>query len=216
MRDILFLEDDKLLGTSVVEELENALYSVDWVQEGDDAAQASYDKNYKLYLFDVNVPGINGFDLLDQLRCSGDITPTIFLTSQNQIDDLKKGFEIGANDYIKKPFDLDELLIRIESKMPKKSKVYLSKDFVIEAHSYSVKCKLLEKRFPKKEFALLEYMCRNQDIFLSPDDIINALYDDKAISVATLRTYIKNIKRNISECVEIQNLKGVGYRFKVL
>lgn len=214
--DILFLEDDKVLAKSVVEELEEAHYSVKWVQEGEDAAQASYDRNYKLYLFDVNVPGINGFDLLDQLRKAGDTTPTIFLTSQNQIDDLKKGFHVGADDYIKKPFDLDELLVRIESKMPRKSKVYLSPDFAIEAITSSVICKGVEKKLPLKEFALLEYMCKNKEIFLSPEDIINALYEDKIISIATLRTYIKNMKRYISGCVEIQNMKGVGYRFKIL
>ena len=73
-----------------------------------------------------------------------------------------------------------------------------------------------QKKLPQKEFALLEYMCKNKEVYLSPDDIINALYEDKVISIATLRTYIKNMKRYISECVEIQNMKGVCYRFKIL
>ena len=216
MVDILFLEDDKLLAQSVVDELEDANYSLDWVQESDDAAQSCYDKNYKLYLFDVNVPGINGFELLDQLRKSGDTTPAIFLTSQNQIDDLKKGFEVGADDYIKKPFDLNELLIRIASKMPKSSKVQFSKNFAIEALTFRVICNGIEQKLPQKEFALLEYLCQNQERLLSPDDIIFALYEDTTISIATFRTYIKNIKRHLFGCIEIENIKGVGYSFKVL
>jgi len=216
MVDILFLEDDKLLAQSLLDELEDNEYSVDWVQESDDAAKNCYEKNYKLYLFDVNVPGINGFELLDQLRKSGDTTPAIFLTSQNQIDDLKKGFEVGADDYIKKPFDLHEILIRIKSKMPKSSKVQLSFDFSIEALTSKVICKGVEQKLPQKEFSLLEYLCKNQDALLSPDDIIFALYEDTTISIATFRTYIKNLKRHLDGCIEIENMKGVGYKFKVL
>lgn len=216
MVDILFLEDDKLLAQSVVEELEDASYSVDWVQEGDDAAQTSYDNRYHLYLFDVNVPGINGFELLAQLRESGDNTPAIFLTSKNQLTDLKKGFEVGANDYIKKPFDLNELLIRIESKMPKKSKVYLSPNFSIEAFTCKIICKGVERKLPLKEFELLEYLYKNQNSFLPPYEIISTIYEDKTISIATFRTYIKNLKRHIEGCAEIENMKGVGYRFKLL
>jgi len=216
MVDILFLEDDKLLAQSLLDELEDSAYSVDWVQESDDAARNCYEKNYKLYLFDVNVPGLNGFELLDQLRKSGDTTPAIFLTSQNQIDDLKKGFEVGADDYIKKPFDLHEILIRIKSKMPKSSKVQLSFDFSIEALTSKVICKEVEKKLPYKEFSLLEYLCKNQDVLLSPDDIIFALYEDTTISIATFRTYIKNLKRHLHGCIEIENMKGVGYKFKVL
>jgi len=216
MKDILFLEDDKLLATSIIEELEDASYSVEWVSEGDDAAEKSYESRYKLYLFDVNVPGINGFDLLEQLRLSGDTTPAIFLTSQNQINDLKKGFEVGADDYIKKPFDLDELLIRIASKMPKDSKMHLSSSFALETSTCRVTCKGIEQKLPLKEFALLEYMLQHQEVFLSPDDIISALYEESSISIATFRTYIKNIKRHVEGCIEVENMKGVGYRFKIV
>ena len=216
MKDILFLEDDKVLAKSIVEELEDATYCVDWVSEGDDAADKSYENRYKLYLFDVNVPGINGFDLLHQLRQSGDRTPAIFLTSQNQLHDLKKGFDVGADDYIKKPFDLNELLIRIASKMPKNSRIKFSVNFEIESYTSCVYCKNIEQKLPLKEFALLEYMLANQESFLAPDDIISALYEDSSITIATFRTYIKNIKRHVEGCVEVENLKGVGYRFKIL
>ena len=216
MVDILFLEDDKQLAYSVVEELEHASYSVDWVQEGDEAAEISYTKKYKLYLFDVNVPGMNGFELLQYLRNSGDTTPAIFLTSKNQLNDLKKGFEVGANDYIKKPFDLHELLIRIASKMPKNTINQLSLNFAIQASTSSIICKGVSKRVAKKEFLLLEYLSNKQDVFVSPEQITSAIYEDTNISIATFRTYIKNIKRYISGYAEIENMRGVGYRFKIV
>ncbi len=216
MKDILFLEDDRLLAQSVLDVLSSASYNVDWVEEGDEAADASYDHNYKLYLFDVNVPGLNGFELLEQLRRSGDTTPTLFLTSRNQIEDLEHGFQIGANDYIRKPFDLHELLIRIKSKMPKTSLQYFSPHFAIDASASCIHCYHDVKKLPAKEFALLSYLCQHQDCYLAPEDIIFALYEEKSISIATFRTYIKNIKRHLSTCGSIENLKGVGYRFKVL
>ncbi|RUM62829.1 MAG: DNA-binding response regulator [Sulfurimonas sp.] len=216
MKDILFLEDDRLLAQSVVDVLQSALYSIEWVEEGDEAAEAAYAHNYLLYLFDVNVPGLNGFELLEQLRRSGDTTPTLFLTSRNQMEDLEHGFTIGADDYIKKPFDLHELLIRIKSKMPKTSRQYLSSHFAIDASSSSIYCYDVVKKLPAKEFALLSYLCQHQDCYLAPEDIIFALYEDRSISIATFRTYIKNLKRHLGECGIIENLKGVGYRFKVL
>lgn len=216
MYKILFLEDDKLLAKSVIEELEEASYEVSWAQEGDEACDLSFDNKFELYLFDVNVPGMNGFDLLKQLRESGDSTPAIFLTSRHQIEDLAQGFESGGDDYIKKPFDLNELLIRIASKMPKMKAEYFSKDFAIDASTLSITCKGKNFRLPAKEFALLAYLCQYQDQYLAPEDIIGELYENKAISIATFRTYIKNIKRHIQECGVIENIKGVGYRFKTL
>lgn len=215
MKDILFLEDDKLLAQSISEELED-VYSIEWVGEGDDAAELAYANRYRLYLFDVNVPGINGFELLEQLRLSGDTTPTIFLTSQNQLHDLERGFEVGADDYIKKPFDLHELLIRIKAKMPKNAKKFFSSTFAIEHATCSIYCHDREQKLPQKEFALLEYMLNHKEVFISPEDIIEALYEHSSITIATFRTYIKNLKRHTQGCIEIENLKGVGYRFKLL
>ncbi len=216
MQSILFLEDDKLLAMSVLDELKEASYGVDWVQEGDEAAEACFAKTYDLYLFDVNVPGIDGFELLKQLRADGDRTPAIFLTSRHQIDDLAKGFEAGGDDYIKKPFDLNELLIRIASKMPKMHLEYFSKQFALDASNLSITCKDKVHKLPAKEFALLSYLCRHSGQFLAPEDIIFNLYDEKPISIATFRTYIKNLKRHTKGCVIIENMKGVGYRTTIV
>ncbi len=216
MVDILFLEDDKLLAQSVIEIFRNASYSFDWVKEGDEAADSAYDTKYKLYLFDVNVPGINGFDLLKFLRDNGDTTPTLFLTSRNQIEDLEHGFKVGADDYIRKPFDLHELLIRIESKMPKTQEQHFSENFSIDAPNLTICCNGIAKKIPSKEFALLTYLCNHQNNFLVPEEVIGMLYKEKRISIATFRTYIKNLKRHLDGCAVIENLKGVGYCFKIV
>ena len=214
--DILFLEDDSLIAQSVIEELEYASYSVKWVQESDEVIDASFEDSFKLYLFDVNVPGMNGFELLKSLRESGDTTPTLFVTSLNQLQDIKKGFEVGADDYIKKPFDLDELLIRIEAKMPKKGMMQLSANFSIDNTNYTLLCKEKLHTLPLKEFEVLEYLSTHLGQLQSAQDIIDALYEESNLSLATLRTYIKNIKRHIEGCAIIENVRGVGYRLKIL
>ena len=90
-------------------------YKVDLVYDGEEALNKAYEEHYDLYVFDVNVPAIKGFDLLKMLRDNDDTTPAIFITSLNDIEDVSAGFESGADDYIKKPFDLAELMIRIKN-----------------------------------------------------------------------------------------------------
>jgi DNA-binding response OmpR family regulator len=213
--DILYLEDDVLLAQSIIEELEYASYSVMWVRESDEAIEASYSNSFKLYLFDVNVPGINGFELLKSLRESGDLTPTLFITSRNQIKDMKEGFRVGADDYIKKPFDLDELFIRIEAKMPSDDALYLSPDFSIDIKNYTLSCKKKVITLSLKEFGVLRYFFERVDQLNETEAIIDYLYEEP-ISIATFRTYVKNIKRYIDGCGVIENVKGVGYRLRII
>ncbi|MDF1880790.1 response regulator transcription factor [Sulfurimonas sp. MAG313] len=213
---ILFLEDDTLLAQSIIEELEFQSYEVSWVNDGAKAAEACYDEDFDLYLFDVNVPEINGYELLQSLRENGDTTAAIFLTSKNKIEDLRKGFSSGADDYISKPFDLNELLIRIEAKMPRLSEEQLSQCFSIDRHNTLIVCNNISRTLAAKEFDVLVYLLSYKNVFRSADDIINDLYPDNPISIATLRTYIKNLKRHLEGCAQIENIKNVGYKIVLL
>lgn len=113
---ILLLEDDFVLGESIEEILIDARYDVDWVRSGEEAADRTFERSYDLYLFDINVPDINGFDLLEQLRAAEDSTPTVFISAMSDLASITKGFTLGADDYIKKPFYPEELLVRVEAK----------------------------------------------------------------------------------------------------
>ena len=131
MIKILLLEDDPNLAKSLVKYLQRHNYEVDWVKQGEEAIDLSYDNKYDLYLFDVNVPLVNGIDVLTGLRQAEDRTPTIIISAQIDIDSMTKGFAAGADDYVKKPFDPEELLLRI------KAKTMLLKERVT-VHSYSL------------------------------------------------------------------------------
>ena len=115
-KHILLLEDDCELGETLQELLESHGYRVDLVESGDAAVDASYDTNYDLYIFDINVPDINGLDLLKSLRDADDKTPAIFISALIDLNSISRGFEVGADDYIKKPFFPQELLIRVNAK----------------------------------------------------------------------------------------------------
>jgi DNA-binding response OmpR family regulator len=116
MIKILLLEDDPNLAKSLLKYLKRNDYEVDWAKQGEEAIDLSYDNNYDLYLFDVNVPLVNGIDVLTGLRQAEDRTPTIIISAQIDIDSMAKGFTAGADDYVKKPFDPEELLLRIKAK----------------------------------------------------------------------------------------------------
>jgi DNA-binding response OmpR family regulator len=114
--DILLLEDDRILCESLEEYLELAGYRVDAVTRGEAVYDLTFEKTYDLYILDVNVPDISGFDVLRALREAGDETPAFFITALVDINSITEGFAVGAEDYIKKPFDPQELLLRIQSK----------------------------------------------------------------------------------------------------
>ena len=115
MSKILLLEDDANLNETVTEFLEEQGYEVVSVYDGHEAQEKLYESKYDLLLLDVNTPGINGFDLLRESREEGIVAPAIFITSMDSVDDLEKGFESGCDDYIRKPFALKELYIRVET-----------------------------------------------------------------------------------------------------
>jgi DNA-binding response OmpR family regulator len=119
MLKILLLEDDVILSETLMELLQSEEYDVVHVDDGQKALDATFSQHFDLLLLDVNVAYLSGFELLKSLREAGDKTPAIFITALTDIASLSQGFEIGADDYIKKPFDFDELLVRIHALLRK-------------------------------------------------------------------------------------------------
>ena len=112
--EVITLEDEYALRVSIEEFLEDLEFTVQTCNNGDDAFDAACATHFDLFLFDVNVPGLSGFELLKSLRAEGNETPAIFITARTQTKDLEEGYKRGCCDYIRKPFDLTELQLRIE------------------------------------------------------------------------------------------------------
>ncbi len=207
MNKLLLLEDDPNLSKTLIKYLSLNDYEVDWAKNGEEAIEMSYENSYDLYLFDINVPLINGVDLLSMLRESGDLTPAIIISALVDIASVTKGFIAGADDYVKKPFDPDELLVRIRAKTATLKQVIKFKDFEINIDTQDI--------FYKKEALYLGDVQKNIFIALVKnypnlvvrDELLDLLEHPSAIA---LRVNMTKLKKHLN--IEIQNIRGVGYK----
>lgn len=215
---ILLLEDDVILQEIIEEFLIEEGYTVESFFDGEKALDAIGTSSYDLLLLDVNVPSIDGFEILLYLRDIGNTTPAIYITSLSGINDLKKGFDLGADDYLRKPFELGELQARIEHII----KLYKLEDeiefdgmkFVPKAHQIFLDEKIIDLR--QKEAQVLEYFIRNTGKIISCDEIIENVWDNGHVPThATIRTYIKNLRKMFDK-EYFENIKGEGYRFNIV
>lgn len=218
---VLLLEDDVALADVISEYLEDSGFDLDLVYDGEEALTYAYESKYDLYIFDVNVPVIKGFDLLKTLRDDGDATPTIFVTSLNDIDDVSKGFESGADDYIKKPFELAELLLRIKNIQKRSFTQQRSSIIQIDDDiTFDLETELLSRQdesisLPQKELKLLKHFLQHPNEVVTFENLYKVLWDyDETISSESLRAHIKNLRKHLTQDM-IQNLRGVGYRFEM-
>ena len=213
MQKILLLEDDTVLAETLGELLRGEGFEVTHTTNGEEALEATYKERFDLLLFDVNVAYINGFELLKSLRESGDTTPAIFITALTDIDSLSYGFEVGADDYIKKPFDFDELLVRIQALLRKSYKTY--KDSItLDEFSFVIDKDELYKNgefisLAPSELKITKLFFQNLDKTLQKEVILEYLGDGKEVSEGALRVHINKL-RKIG--LPITTIKGIGYR----
>ncbi len=213
MSKILLLEDDEVLSETLVELLENEKFEVTHVADGEMALDATFVKRFDLLLLDVNVPFIDGFELLKSLRESGDMTPAIFITALGDVASLSQGFDVGADDYIKKPFDFDELLIRIHALIRKAYKTYANK---IDVDNFSFMIEKDELHNEEGFVQLSPYELRITKLFflhldktIPKEEIFESLSDGGEMSEGALRVHINKL-RKIG--LPITTIKGIGYR----
>lgn len=215
---ILLLEDDFILNEIITEFLISLNYEVTAVFDGLEAQILAYEKVFDLFILDVNVPIINGFEFLKELRTRNIKTPAIFITSLNSADDLKQGFDSGCDDYIKKPFELQELDLRINNikrlfNIESNVEIVIAKDLVYNTKTFELNNNGLKTILAKKEAKILEYFLNNENKIISSEELsVNIWsYEEYPLS-STIRTYIKNLRKLIGE-ESIITIKGVGYRF---
>ncbi len=204
---LLLLEDDPILSKTLIKYLTHHDYEVDWAKNGEEAMDLSYENNYNLYLFDINVPLLNGVDLLSALREAEDLTPTIIISALIDVGSITKGFIAGADDYMKKPFDPEELLIRIKAKTSKLKERLKFKDFEIDMQKEEIfhDGKPIYLGLVQKN--LLISLIQNQPNPVTKDELM--LFLDKPSDLA-LRVNISKLKKNLN--IEINNVRGVGYK----
>ncbi len=214
---VLLLEDDELLNEIIEEYLISLNYSVVSIFDGQEALERIYEESFQLLILDVNVPSLNGFDLLKSLRQQKIDIPTIFITSLHTARDVEDGFNAGADDYIKKPFQLSELKVRL-SNIKRLRNIDVSGIITINKEiTYDYDIKLLSVKdnrytLSKIESKVLEFFIKNKNKAVSIEEIsLNNWVYDEMPTATTIRTYIKNLRKMIGKDM-ITTIKGIGYK----
>lgn len=211
---ILLLEDDLLFAETLMDLLEDEDFEVIHAPNGQEALDRTFEEKFDLYLLDINVPLINGVTLLGELRESSDNTPAIFLTSHKDKEMLKNGFLSGADDYITKPFDNDELLLRIHAIIRRLKPI--KNECIEELCHDEVHKRFLYKKealdLSKKEYELLLLLMLHANAPVPKELILDELWSNsESGSEGAIRVYINRIKHLLPE-ISIENVRGVGYK----
>ncbi len=206
---ILLLEDDLLLGETLEEMLNDAHYDVHWVKDGEEAAEATFDTPYDLYILDINVPKINGLKLLEELREAGDDTRVIFISALSDIASISKGFHLGAEDYLKKPFFPEELLVRIDAKFAKSQKIIQHGEITFNPQNNEVHKEGQLITLGDVQLPLLRLFIQNIGKTLLKEDLFDLMEHP---SDSALRVAINKLKNTTNW--EIKNIRAVGYRLE--
>ncbi len=207
LASILLLEDDAILGQTIRDILQDANYAVDLVTDGATAAEKSFEHAYQLYIFDINVPELDGLELLQQLRFAEDNTPAIYISAQVDLKTITQGFEAGAEDYLKKPFYPEELLMRVNSRLQQhhpKTITYGN----ITYHPQSKEIFVDDKIYAlgNVQLRLFDLMMHHIGQLMHKERLLELLEHP---SDTALRVAMSKLKQKLD--INITNVRGVGY-----
>lgn len=212
---VLLVEDDELLGDGVRVGMSQYGYTVDWVKDGKAAKQALHSETFDIIVLDLGLPKMDGLDLLKSLRSNNLSTPVLILTARETVEDRVKGLDAGADDYLTKPFDLDELCARIRAlsrrtaARAKPEIGYVGIKMDPASHIVTLNDEVVA--ISRREFALLQKLLENAGRVLSREQLTQTLYgwgDD--VDSNALEVHIHNLRKKFGTEL-IRTIRGVGY-----
>ncbi|HWC53664.1 MAG TPA: response regulator transcription factor [Chitinophagaceae bacterium] len=220
------MEDELFLGKIVRETLESRGFEVIMESDGAKATELFKKSQPDICVLDVMLPNKDGFTIADEIREIDEDVPIIFLTAKTQTEDVVKGFNLGGNDYIRKPFSMEELIVRIQNLLRNKSEApqKISSDKVtIGKYSFQVNRQVLsngkeDRKLSYRESELLKLLYLNRDKIIDRKDILNLLWgNDSFFNSRNLDVYITKLRSYLKDdpSLEIITIKGIGYRFVV-
>ncbi len=209
MFKILLLEDDYLLSQTLIALLQEAGFEVQHAQDGEEALSMSYDTTFNLYLFDINVPLLSGIDVLKLLRDNNDKTPAFFISAYTDIQTITKAFDSACDDYIKKPFDFDELMVRIKAHIHKQNPtiIYGKTRYDLLTKRVFVDDKEVDLGYVEK--AIFDLLMRNITQTIDKEVFFDVM---EKPSDTALRVHLTKLKQRFS--LQLTNIKGIGYRLE--
>jgi two-component system response regulator QseB len=212
---VLLVEDDELLGDGLRTGLIQAGYTVDWTKNGLAADQALQNETFDLVILDLTLPKIDGISLLQKMRSRGNTTPVLILTARESIEERVRGLDSGADDYLTKPFDLDEVCARLRALQRRFASralpLLVHGDLSLDPASHLVKLKEESVTLPRREFALLHILLENEGRVLSREHLTQSLYGwGEEVDSNALEVHIHNLRKKFGQPF-IRTIRGIGY-----
>lgn len=223
---VLYVEDELFLGKIVKETLETRGFEVVMESDGADVIRTFEDENPDICILDVMLPNKSGFELAEDIRKLNDDVPIIFLTAKTQTEDVVQGFKLGGNDYIRKPFSMEELIVRIENALRVRKEVLIPEigdTITMGKYQFHLNKQVLangtgERKLSYREAELVKYLFHHKNDVIDRRDLLNHIWgNDSFFNSRNLDVYITKIRGYLKEdpSLEIITIKGVGYRFVV-
>ena len=217
---ILLAEDERSLSRAIIALLEKHNYSADAVYDGQEALDYLEAENYDAVILDIMMPKMSGLEVLQKLRSRGDRTPVLLLTAKAEVEDRIAGLDMGADDYLPKPFAMGELLARIRAMLRRKEEftpeIVKCGDLSLNMHNYELSGNGQSFVLPKLEYQLMEVFMLNQGIYMSTESLLEKVWGfDTDAEVGTVWVYISYLRKRLQVLkvhVEIQAKRGIGYR----
>ena len=216
---LLVADDEIELVNALVAILKHSNYTVDAVYNGTDALDYALSGDYDGIILDIMMPGLNGMEVLKKLREKGLSTPVLFLTAKTEVDDRIKGLDLGADDYLPKPFDMGELLARVRAMLRRKSDFSQPNltcgNLTLDRSGYDISTPDHEKiRLSGREFQMMEMLMTSPGRIISVDNFMDRIWADGEADVNVVWVYVSNLRKKLASLdatCEIKASRGLGY-----
>lgn len=213
---VLLVEDDELLGNGVNTVLSQEGYAVDWIKDGKSADRALRTEDFDIVVLDLGLPRMDGLKVLQKMRERGQTEPVLILTARDTSEDQVKGFDLGSDDYLTKPFDLDVLCARLRALHRRVSSDRAQpkieyRNIIVDPASHTVLQNGQEINMTRREFALLQKLLDNRGRALSREQLSQSLYGwEEDVDSNALEVHIHNLRKKFDDPF-IRTIRGVGY-----
>lgn len=213
---ILVVEDDVDLGDAVQRRLKRDGYAVDWQRDGQSADEVLRYQRYELVILDIGLPRRDGFSILRGMRARGERTPVLMLTARSEVEDRVGALDVGADDYLSKPFDFREFDARCRALLRRAQGIASGSttigELVFDRTSKTVMIGTTLIDLPRREYRLLEILIGNMGRVLSKEDISSQLFDfDDEAGANAIEVYVGRLRRKLGEHLNIRTMRGLGY-----
>lgn len=226
MKKILLAEDDIDFGNILQQYLQLHNYNVTWAKDGKEALEMFTNNSFNICVFDVMMPKLDGFSLAEKVIEINPEMPFVFLTARNQKEDKIKGLKLGADDYIVKPFEADELILRLQNILKRTQKTIQNEfvniekigDYEFDFQKSELRFNSVNQRLTEKEATLIQYLNSHKNQLLKRDDILKSIWkNDDFFSGRSMDVFISRLRKYFKQdnSIQIESIRGVGLEFKV-